>query len=267
MLSNSIIIGMLVTITACFFAPVIMLFWLLIRRHAKRMIYMLLFGIIGRVLVVFVQLMIKRVLEEFESFNNLNGIIKILANDLIYMIIIIAVMIGLLYLLKPDGLTYNRVITISVGFSGVGILIGTGMTYLIKIANALSVKSGEIYNNYTKERADKIIESLSEESIIKCIFDAIASITIMMLFATVLVALLYALANNQMLKITLICSTTILVQKVLIDICNYYSKEVLGIILNIIVLAMSIFVLLLFQKKEKEMMIKPLSMINKENQL
>lgn len=266
MISNSLILGMFLAITICFFTPVVVLMWLLLKRHAKRMIYMLMFGVIARVGVLFVQTFITFCLDSVDGYQKMSKAVLFLVNDALYSVIVVCAIYVILTLIRNDGLTFNRVVTMSVGFSTLGMIAGTGLSYFTKITNVVDINNGSIYSKYGENGAQKIIDAITADTFLSCITDSYTTIAVMAVCSLCFVVVLYGMAKDKMrhaVSFTILC---IFIQRFFTDSFVEYTNDVIVLLFDTLIIVSCLYVLVSIGKKEKEIMIKPRSMINKENQ-
>lgn len=257
MYSQSFLLAVLITITACFFTPMLLLMWLMAKRRAKRVIFMLLFGVFARLACLIVQFPASKILNEISAIGDMGSL---LITQTIFGVTTVLVLWGMLRLLKKDGLNYNRVFTISLGFSALEVMVGTGMAYIARLMSIVSIQDGSIYEMYGSEEAAQIIDDIDSIGVIGAMMDASSAITTIFLMAAVILIVLFSMAKNKMKTIFPILMCGVVVKNIVSALIKLGTLGVLSIIFDLIVLGFSIVTIMKMMKIEKEIMIKPESM-------
>ena len=257
MYSQGFFLAVLLTITICFFTPMLLLMWLMAKRRAKRVIFMILFGVLARVACLIVQFPASNILNKVLGED---ALMSLIITQAIFGIATVLIMFGTLKILKKDGLNYNRVFTISIGFSALEVMVGTGMTYIARLMSIVSIQDGSIYEMYGNEQATQIIDDINSVGVSGAIMDLASVLATIFLSAAVMVLLLYIMAKNKMSSIFLVLITGVLIKYIISALLKWADFEIISIIFDLVIVVLSIIILKKLMKMEKEIMIKPKSM-------
>ncbi len=257
MYSQGFLLAVLITITTCFFTPMLLLMWIMAKRRAKRVIFMLLFGVLARVACLIVQFPASKILSASLGEDNL---VSLIITQAIFGVATVLVMFGTLKILKKDGLNYNRVFTISLGYSALEVMVGTGMTYIARLMSVVSIQDGSIYEMYGNEQAAQIIDDINSIGISGAIMDSASALATIFLSVALMMCILYAMAKNRSGKVIPLACVGVLVKYTVSSLLKWSNLEVVSIIFDMVIVFISIFILIKLMKIEKEIMIKPKSM-------
>ena len=259
MLSDSQILCMMITITACFFTPMLLLMWLMVKRRARRIPYMLFFGVLLRIACLIIQFPLISLISKAFTDNDIKmKILGVFLNQLVYSLTLVLMSWALLELLRKNGLNFNRVWTISLGYSALEIMAGTGLSYIGKVILASSIKDGSIYDSYTKDEAQKLISEINELGTQVCIQDAISAIATVFMVAASMLIILYAMAKGKKNKLIILNLLAVSIKYIIDAMLSLTAIGALsGMVFNVMVIAAAIYLSFRMLKIEKEIMIKP----------
>ena len=260
MIAQSGLIGMLLAITICFFAPAAILFWLMVKKRTKMVLFMLIFGAITRIAGLIVQAFLVYCLDNIDGYMQMHLAIRIIISNIIYALIAVMTLAGLLLLLKKNGLTYARAWTISVGYSALEVMLGIGMSYSMKLINYAKIKDGSINDEYTKEQVAKLTEEISNTTFLGSINDGYGAVLTIIITALCVVLLLYGLSKDKLSNAITVTGAIIFVYQTVDKLVTTYAGNIASCVVKTLVLVAVLIVMKKLSAKEKEMMIKPQSM-------
>lgn len=262
MISGSINLGILFVVTISFFVPVVILMWLMIKRHAKMIIYMLLFGVFARIPGLIVQTIVLYGLDSIDGYTNIGFAVRSIINNTVYAAVCVVSIAVLLMILKKNGLTYNRAWTIAVGYSALDVIVATGLSYMMKMMNIALINDGSIYTKYGAAEAASLVKDINNLTIGDCVNDAFGAVITIFISALCIIVLLYGLAKAKLLQAALISFFVIFIYRTGDSLITEYLGNKPACAFKLIVFIGIIGTMFRLQKNEKEMMIKPESMTN-----
>ncbi len=264
MISNSVIAGILIAITACFFIPFALLTWLLVFRRAKRIIYMLIFGIIARAVTIFAQSFVVFTFDNIKGYDNLPYILRLTISDVIAGVLCIALLCILFAFIKSEGLNFNRAFTIAVGFGSVEAVAGTGISYYIMLVNAFEIRTQGVTDKFHEGQGAALFEKITSQSFMSGIAVALTVTTSILACAMAAQLILYGMVNNKEKLLACIAFAVMFISKFGTDVAGHYAGDAVTVIFDIIYIVIVVYALLRILKMEKSMVIKPRSMLLKE---
>lgn len=258
-MSQMVAFLVLLTISVCFFTPLAVIAWLMVKRKAKRIVFMLVFGVTSRAIGLIIQVPLLLMLGQIDGFTELPFWIYSTITGLVSAVVGVVGICIVLFLIKKNGLNYNRAATIGTGFAAVDIIVGTGMSYLAKLMLIPQIKDGSIYDNYSKDQSMTLIDSITATS---CIADALCVVVTMAVAILILLLLVYGMANGKFSNMVSISFAIECAYMILKSVVAHYFGIIVGIVVLVIMLIISVAGLVIMTRRQENMVIKPESMLH-----
>ena len=259
MISNSVMIAMVVTIAVCFVTPAIVLAWLMIKKRARRMVIMFVFGAMARIAAIIIQLPVITMLNSLDGYTDMAKYIQIIISNIIYAGTVVLAITVLLQVIRKNGLNYNRAWTIFVGAAAVDMIVGTGISYFAKMTLATSINDGSIYNTY--DNAEELVKGVNSITVSFCMADAVSAIATIFVSAAATLLILYGISNKKLEKTLSVVFAMEYINLVGGGIISTYTNPVFAMIFEFIMIVINLYVIIRISKKVDKLVIKPASMM------
>ena len=267
MVSTGLLLSMIFALMTTFMVPVIVLMWLLIKKKAKSVLFLFLIGAMsffaGYILLVVPFEFFIFSKEAFTEFASKYNFVASLITAFDFGVAVMVAMVVFIYILKPGGITFNRMVAYAVGFFGIYNMYSYGIKYITKFTMIESIQNDTLAEKYPDASAEslaQIKEDVLSVSSLEYIAQGVRHVALMIIGSAIAVTIVYAIINKKIVPAALKMFGYIVGACYAYDVVEHYVHPGATIPVMIVAVIPAILIIKKFAKNPKEVMIKPEAM-------
>ena len=267
MVSTTMIMSMILALMTTFMVPVAVLMWLLIKKKAKSVLFLFLIGAMsffaGYILLVVPFEFFVFSKEAFIEFANQYKLIAALITAVDFGLAVIASMVSFIYILKPGGITFNRMVAYAIGYFGIYNMYSFGIKYISKFTMIESIQNDTLAEKYPDASAEtlaQIKEDILGVSSVQYIAESVRHAALLTIGSAVALTIVYGIIQKKIVPAALKMLGYVIGCCYAYDIVGHYVHLGATIPVMLVAIIPAIIIIKKFAKNPKDVMIKPEAM-------